>query len=172
MGPPNPLCYCGRHSRGQRTSAAKGQKLFYKCWDMKCRFWKWGEELNKHSDTFPTPPKASSSQGSWAPAVKVEKSDPFRSPSSTVIAPVSHVFQSPSAVKAPPKKAALQSPVQVSYSEVSPSPKKEPSPLPAANNDLKDGLSRRTLYGNGLPIPEYKRARSGRGWRRFLCCCF
>lgn len=289
MGPPNPLCYCGRYSRGQRTSVAKGQKLFYKCWDMKCRFWEREEEPDTHSDAYSTPPKASSSQGSWASAVKVEKTDPFRSPSPAVIAPASHVFQSPSPVKveksdafqsppaevaasnnkvyqlqsqppakleqydsfrspssrviapaihvfqspapvkveksdafqsppaevaasnsnmyqlqspppakleqsdpfrsppsavaapashvfrspspvkAQPNKAALQSPVQVSCSEVSPSPKKEPLPLPAANNDLKDGLSGLTLNGSGLPMPEPKRARSGRGWRRFLC---
>jgi hypothetical protein len=196
---------------------------------MKCRFWEWADEQDTHSDASSTPSKASRPQGFWAPAVKVEKSDPLRSPSPGVIAPASHVFQSPSPVKveksdvfqsqpsavaasnsnmfqfqspppakveqydpfrsppsavaAPgshvfrspspvkpqPSKAALQSPVQVSCSEVSPSPKKEPLPLPAADEDLKEGLSGLTLNSSGSPMPELKRANPRRGWRRFLC---
>jgi hypothetical protein len=187
VGPPNPLCECGEYSRGQRTGVAKGQKLFYKCWDMKCQFWEWADEQDRlvspspspvkveKSDAFQSPPPAVAASTSnmfqfrSPPPAKVEQDDPFRSPLSAVAASGSHVFGSPSPVKAQPSKAALRSPVQVSCSEVSPSPKKEPLPLPAADEDLNEGLSGLTLNSSGSPMPERKRANSRYGWRRFLC---
>lgn len=141
VGPPNPLCYCGRYSRGERTGAAKGRTLFYKCWDMKCRFWEWEGEQDTHSDasSTPSPPKASSSQGLRAPAVKVEKNDPFRTPPSAVTAPTSDVFhfqprppvkvektepfRFPSAVAAPTSHIfQFQSPVKTEKSDAFQSP--------------------------------------------------
>lgn len=156
VDPSNPPCGCHRDSRGEVSSPAKGQRVFYKCWQAKCRFWEWADEQTTDSEASSTPPKAKSKDDFWSP-VKVERSDVFRAPSA-VEAESSHVFRSPSPMKVKASEV-LPSPVEVKHSEVSPSPKKNIVPL-SAEDDFTEGLARLTL--NSVPTPEPKRSR-------FLC---
>lgn len=130
---------------------------------MNCQFWKWADEQTTDSDASSVPPKAQTDED--LSQMKVKTSDAYRSPAA-VEAESSYVFQSSSPVKTEPSKE-LPSPVEVKCSEVSLSPKKEPSP-PPVQHDITEGLARVTLNSSPTPEPKKSRFRCVRRWIRRL----